>query len=616
MKSHILRGLILTAGMTLAAGSAVAEINAKSPYFKREEMIPMRDGAKLYTQIYIPVDAAASRPILLLRTPYALGNYGPGKMREAIGPSAEFAGQNYVVAYQEVRGKNQSEGAFLHHPPYLPKKTRGQVDESSDAYDTIDWLVKNIPHNNGRVGMWGISAAGFTTYMGLLDPHPALRAASPQGGPGVEFLGDDYRHYGAFRPMIAFSWTWSNGLAGVTRGGFDYGTPDGYQFFLELGPMANVNHKYFKGDNAAWNEYIDHPDYDQFWLDRDVSRYIHSSKVPVLTVIGWFDQDDYYGPWKIFKQLEQSPSRTHNFLAVGPWAHGDWRKISGERLGDMEFGSKTSEHYQKRIELAFFNYFLKGEGAPPSRITTFETGQNRWHELAQWPPHGTARRLYLHPRGKLSFDPPRETEAFDEYVSDPAKPVPWSEENRTTHGLEWIVADQRFASRRPDVLVYRSEPLDADVTIAGSIMANVYFSTTGTDADVIVKLIDVYPGNTPDPTPNPRDVRMGGYEMLLAGEVFRARYLKSFSAPQPLESGAVNALSFDLLDKFHTFKKGHRIMIQIQSTWFPIVDRNPQKFVPNIAFAAEDDFQKANIRVHRSSTHATNVEINVVPGSR
>ncbi len=601
-------------GQMASVVGMAAEVNADYPYYKREAMIPMRDGVKLYTQIYVPKDDATAHPILLQRTPYAVGYYKPEELREVVGPSVEFMNQQYIVAYQEVRGKERSEGTFFHHPPYVPNKKRRQADESSDAYDTIEWLIKNVPHNNGRVGMWGISAAGFTTYMGLLDPHPALRAASPQGGPGVEFMGDDYRHYGAFRPMIAFDWTWRFGIEGVHRDGFDYGTPDGYQFFLELGPMANVNRKHFKGENGAWNEYIDHPDYDQFWRDRDVSRHIHSSKVPVLTVIGWFDQDDYYGPWKIFKQLEDGPSRAANFLAVGPWAHGDWRRTAGERLGDMEFGSKTSEHFHKDIELAFFDYFLKGQGAPPSRITTFETGRNRWHQLAQWPPQGTTRRLYLRPRGALSFDPPRETEAFDEYTSDPARPVPWSEEIRTNHGLEWIVADQRFTARRSDVLVYSSEPLDADVTIAGSIMANVYFSTTGTDADVIVKLIDVYPGDAPDPTPNPRNVKMGGYQMLLAGEVFRARYLKSFSVPQPLAPGAVNALSFDLLDKFHTFKKGHRIMIQIQSSWFPIVDRNPQKFVPNIAFASDDDFQKASIRIHRSATQATNVEVNVVPG--
>lgn len=604
----------------LPAGFAAepAAYDVREHYTKHEYMIPMRDGVKLYTQVYVP-KAAGEYPILLTRTPYGVRNYRRDEFREVIGPSIEFSREGYIVAYQDVRGKFRSEGTFIHRPPFIANKSRPeQVDESSDAYDTIDWLLKNVRGHNGRVGTWGISAAGYTTAMSMVDAHPALMAASPQGTPGDQWIGDDYHHYGAFRLAYAFSWTSSNArirgeVTEVPVAPFDYGTPDGYRFFLELGPIANVNARHFQDEVPTWNEFMRHPDYDSYWQGKNVMKDMRNISFAVLNVIGWFDAEDYYGAWGIYHAIEKNNPHNRNHVVVGPWSHGGWARADGSRLGYLDFGSKTAEHFRRHAELPFFNQYLKGKGeAALPKAMVFETGRNVWRHYDEWPPReAEPRRLYLHAGGRLSFAPPSEAGAFDEYVSDPAKPVPFTAETRTTQGNLWIIEDQRFAASRPDVLVYESDVLEEDVTIAGSILANLFVETTGTDADFVVKLIDVFPGDTPDPSPNPTGVRLGHYQFMLAGEVFRAKYREDFSRPSPLVPGQVTPIKYDLLDKYHTFKKGHRIMVQIQSSWFPLIDRNPQTFV-NIYEAKESDFKKATHRIHRSAAHPSHLQVNVV----
>ncbi|GAB1489165.1 CocE/NonD family hydrolase [Opitutaceae bacterium] len=605
--------------MSMGRAAEAADYDVRDHYTKHEYMVPMRDGTRLYTQVYIPKDTSQQYPILLTRTPYGVRNYGRDEFRDTVGPSNEFAREGYIVAYQDVRGKFRSEGTFIHRPPLIANKSRPeQVDESSDAYDTIDWLLKNIDGHNGRVGTWGISAGGYTTAMSMINAHPALKAASPQAAPGDQWIGDDYHHYGAFRLAYAFNWTSSNAR---TRGGitevpvepFNYGTPDGYRFFLELGPISNVNARYFQDEVPTWNEFMRHPDYDEYWQGKNVMKDMKNITFAVLNVIGWFDAEDYYGPWGIYHAIERNNPQNLNHVVVGPWSHGGWARGDGDRLGHIQFGSKTAEYYRREIELPFFNQYLKNKGALAlPKAIVFETGSNTWRNYDAWPPRqASPRNLYLHEGGRLSFTPPTDPQGFDEYVSDPAKPVPFTAETRATQGHLWIVEDQRFAATRPDVLVYESEVLEEDVTIAGAIMANLFVETTGTDADLVVKLIDVFPGDSPDPVPNPSGIRMGDFQFMLAGEVFRAKYHQDFSKPVPLVPGAITPIKYDLLDKFHTFKKGHRIMVQIQSSWFPLIDRNPQTFV-NIYEATASDFKKATHRIHRSASHPTHLQLNVI----
>jgi putative CocE/NonD family hydrolase len=592
----------------------------KQQYTKDEYMIPMRDGVKLYTQVYSPKDQSQKYPILMTRTPYSVGNYGPDNFRSSLGPFGAFAREGYIVAYQDVRGKFRSEGQFFHHPPYIVnKKSPKDVDESSDCYDTFDWLLKNHPGHNGRVGLWGVSAAGYTTAKGMIDAHPALKAASPQAAPGDQFIGDDYHHYGGFRLMYAFSWTSANARirSGPTEERpkpFDYGTPDGHKFFLDLGPISNVNTKYFKDQVPTWTEFVNHPNYDEYWQGKNVMKDMRNINFAVLNVIGWFDDQDYYGPWGIYKSIEKLNPNNKSTVVVGPWSHGGWGRSDGDQLGNIRFGSKTAEYFRNNVELPFFNYYLKDKGDWKSpEALVFLTGSNEWKSYDQWPPgRSKQRNLYLQPNGKLSFNPPSETSenAYDSFVSDPNKPVPFTAEITTRQGPLWIVEDQRFVASRPDVLVYQTDVLTEDVTIAGSIIADLFVSTTGTDADWIVKLIDVYPGDAPDNQPNPSNIRMGDFQMMLAGEVFRSKYRKSFTKPEPVVPNEVTKIEFDLLDKHHTFLKGHRIMIQIQSTWFPLIDRNPQKFV-NTFQAKESDFQKATHKVYRSAKYPTYVKLNL-----
>jgi putative CocE/NonD family hydrolase len=454
--------------------------------------------------------------------------------------------------------------------------------------------------------------------MGMIDAHPALAAASPQASPGDQFIGDDYHHNGAFRLMYAFGWTSRNARirSGPTESRtepFRFGTPDGYRFFLELGPLSNVNKRYFQDQVPTWNEFVQHPDYDEYWQGKNVMKDLKNIDFAVLNVIGWFDAEDYYGPWEIYRSIEKYNRVNRNMVVVGPWRHGGWARSAGDRLGHIQFNSNTSEYFRLQVQLPFFNYYLKGKGDfKLSEAIVFETGSNRWKSYDRWPPRQTAaRNLYLHSRGGLSFEQPSTETGFDSYISDPDKPVPYSAEVRTSQGHEWMVEDQRFAASRPDVLVYESDILKEDLTIAGPIIASLFVTTTGRDADWIVKLIDVYPGDAPDNRPNPRGVRMGHYQMLLAADVFRSKYRNSFSKPEPMMAGEVTNIEIGLLDKSHTFLKGHRIMVQIQSSWFPLIDRNPQEFV-NIFAAQASDFQRATHRVFRSARHSSHLKVLVI----
>jgi putative CocE/NonD family hydrolase len=590
-------------------------------YSKKEIMIPMRDGVKLFTQVYAPVDVSQKYPIMLRRTPYSIPPYGENLYRNSLGPSWAFVEQGYIFVFQDCRGKYKSEGEFVVMWPHKSiKRTKQDVDDSSDTYDTIEWLLKNTPNHNGRVGQWGISYPGWHTVMGMIDAHPALKASSPQASPADMWIGDDFHHNGAFRLMYTFGW-----LAGSARvrtgpsaqraARFRYGTPDGYKFFLELGPVSNVNEKYFRDSVPTWNEYMEHGDYDEYWKKQDVLQHLNNIKHPILNVAGWFDAEDFYGPMSIYSTIEEKNPGNKSILVVGPWLHGGWARMDGDALGNIRFGTKTGVYYRENVELLFFNYYLKDKGTldlPEALV--FETGSNEWRSYDQWPPKkAQERNIYLHANGKLSFDSPLEESdrACDSYVSDPDKPVPWSSEIRTSQGHLWMVEDQRFASRRPDVLVYQSEVLTKDITIAGPIIASLYVSMTGTDADWIVKLIDVYPGNAPDNQPNPQNIRMGDFQMLLAGEVFRSKYQNSFEHPEPLVPNKVTKIEFDLRSKSHCFRKGHRIMVQIQSTWFPVIDRNPQKFV-DIYHAKVEDFQKAVHRVYRSKQFPSHIKIKII----
>lgn len=594
--------------------------DVRGNYFKKEFMISMRDGVKLYTQVYLPNDSTQQYPILLFRTPYSARYYEAENFRINLGPNSQYAEEGFIFVYQDVRGKYKSEGEFVVMKPHkIVKKGPVDTDESSDTYDTIEWLLKNIRHHNGRVGQWGISYPGWQTVMGMIDAHPALKASSPQASPADMWIGDDFHHNGAFRLNYTFDWLSSNAKtrSGPTesRGeGIDPGTPDGYNFFLTLGSISNVNKNYFFNSVPTWNEYMDHGNYDEYWQKQNALHYLNKINHPVLNVAGWFDAEDFYGPMSIYYEIEKRNPNNQSTLIVGPWRHGGWARTNGDQLGNIHFGSNTSEYFRENVEFPFFKYYLKDEGSlnlPEALV--FVTGINQWRSFENWPPAETSdQNLYLRVNGKLAFEPPAEkSPAADAYMSDPAKPVPFSQEITDSQGHLWMVEDQRFAARRPDVLVYQTDTLTENVTIAGPIIASLYVSTTGTDADWIVKLIDVYPGDAPDNEPNPCNIRMGDFQMLLSGEVFRGKYRISFLQPEPFIPNEVTKIEFDLQDKCHTFLKGHRIMVQIQSSWFPVIDRNPQKFI-DIYHAKDSDFQKATHTVYRSADYCSHLKLKVL----
>ena len=593
-------------------------------YTKFEYRIPARDGTLLFTSVYMPNDASASKryPILLVRTPYSVAPYGSDKYKRALGSNAEYEKEGYIFAFQDVRGTHMSAGEFVNMRPQLSNKEskagKAAFDESTDTWDSIEWLTKNLPGNNGKVGQWGISYPGFYTSAGAIDSHPALKAVSPQAPIADWFRGDDMHRHGAFNLQLAFSFFSGFGKprplpTDVTKEEpFDYGTPDGYQFFLNLGALSNVNPNYFKDKIPYWNEIVAHPNYDAYWQSRNLLPHLKNIKAAVLTVGGWYDTEDLYGPLQTYAAIEKQNPGISNTLVIGPWTHGGWSRTDGDKVGDADFGYKTTQNYQP-IELAFFKHHLKGSDKPNlPEAWMFETGANRWRNLDTWPPKEAKQQaLYFHADGKLSFTPSTQAEdAFDEYLSDPARPVPYTTEIMTRWSNQYVAADQRFASRRPDVLTYQTDVLERDVTLAGPLNASLFVSTTGTDADFVVKLIDVNPDKIETPA---GEINRGGQQTLVRGEPFRARFRDGLSTPKAFTPNAPTKVQFAINDVFHTFQRGHRIMVQVQSSWFPFIDRNPQRFVPNIFEAKDSDFIKANHRLYHSSSKASALMVNVLP---
>jgi putative CocE/NonD family hydrolase len=589
-------------------------------YTKFEYKIPMRDGVKLLTAVYAPKDDSTPYPILLTRTPYSLKPYGDDLYPDPRGPMQHYAREKFIFVLQDVRGRNGSEGEFIHvRPQHAAKAGPRDIDESTDAYDTIDWLVKNVPNNNGKVGMMGISYPGFYTSAGMINTHPALKCASPQAPVTDWFIGDDFHHNGTVYLAHAFRFLSGFGqkLEEPTRESakpFDYKTPDGYDFFLRLGPLANADALHFKGKIGFWSDLMDHGTYDEFWQARNLRPHLKNIKTAVMTVGGWYDAEDLFGTLETYRQVERNNPGIFNVLVMGPWFHGGWARTNGNKLGNVNFQANTSEFYQENIELPFLKHFLKDDpkfDLPEAFV--FETGSAQWRRYDSWPPKKARERaLYFHANGRLSFEPPSDQPTeYDEYVSDPARPVPCIPGIAAGMTREHMIDDQRFASTRPDVLVYQTDVLEEDVTLAGPITAHLEVSTTGTDSDWVVKLIDVYSGDYPNPDPNPAGVEMGGYQQLVRGEPMRGKFRNNFSNPEPFEPDKVTKVEYVLPDVCHNFRRGHRIMVQVQSSWFPLVDRNPQKFC-DIYRAREEDFQKATQRVYRSGSTASHVRVLVL----
>ena len=586
---------------------------------KTDVMIAARDGVKLHTEIYTPKNAAEPLPILLDRTPYGLNDDDKGFSRSLV-RFADLIPDNYIIVLQDIRGRYGSEGQFVMQHPVRDPKDPKAIDEGTDTYDTIDWLVKNVPSNNGRVGMFGISYGGWLTVMGMLEPHPALKAVSEQASPADMFLGDDFHHNGAFRLSYGFEYS-TMMETGKTNFKFDFDLFDTYEWYLRLGALSNANAKYIHGTLPTWNDFVAHPNYDDFWKKEAMPYILKKPTVPNLNVAGWWDQEDFYGPVKIYELLEKNDPNHLNYLVAGPWNHGGWAVGPGNSLGPIPFGSDTGAYFRQKIEATWFAYWLKDKGSLPLKeALLFQTGSDKWTKFDAWPPkEATARELYFHEDGKLSFDSPQASgaQAFDSYVSDPAHPVPYRHRPidmtyPTDHRggwPTWLVEDQRFVDNRPDVLTWQTDTLTDDVTLAGQVTAKLFASTTGSDSDWIVKLIDVYPESYP------QDWKLSGYELMIADEVFRGRFRNSFEKPEPITSNAVTPFTIDLHTANHVFKKGHRIMVQVQSTWFPIIDRNPQKFVPNIFEAKESDYQKATQHIYRTKESPSGVVLSIVPSA-
>jgi len=615
---------VLLAALWTGTCRAQDDAEVKAHYVKSEQMITMRDGVRLFTSIYVPRDTSKKYPIMLNRTPYSVAPYGPNLYKTALGPSPLFQNELFIFVYQDVRGRLMSEGEYVNVRPHISRKAGTQdIDESTDTYDTIDWLVKNVANNNGRVGTWGISYPGFYVSAGIIEAHAALKAASPQAPISDWFMGDDFHHNGAFFLPHAFNFFATFGRprpkpTSDRQPSFEHGTPDGYRFFLDLGPVANTDRKYLKGDVSFWTELLNHPNYDEFWKARNIRPHLKNIKPAVMTVGGWFDAENLFGALNTYKSIELANPGANNTLVMGPWFHGGWSRSDGDFLGNVTFGSKTSLYFRESVELPFFNCLLKDKcDRKLPEALVFETGSNEWRTYDQWPVTNVEKKsLYLQPDGGLSFDPPadRATSAsngFDEYISDPNRPAPYINGIANSMTREYMVDDQRFASTRPDVLVYETPVLQQNVTVTGPITASLFVSTSGTDSDYVVKVIDVFPDDTPDPEPNPTGVKMGGYQMLVRGEPMRARFRNSFEKPEAMIPNQVTKVEFTMPDVNHSFLKGHKIMVQIQSTWFPLVDRNPQKFV-DIYKATEADFQKATQRIYRYGPYRSQLIVTVL----
>jgi putative CocE/NonD family hydrolase len=611
LSKNLLQGLRLFALLALfsIAFTFAQGYDVKAFYNKEEVNITMRDGVKLHTTIYAPKDTSKEYPILLMRTPYSCRPYGEDKFRSKIGPNETMMKQGNIIVYQDVRGRWNSEGVYDNMRAYKPKKKRKETDEASDTYDTIDWLVKNTPNNNGKVGIWGISYPGFYATYSLLDAHPALKAVSPQACIG-DFFFDDFHHNGAYllsywRATAVFGYEKETPVKEAWYTFPDLGTKDQYQFFLDAGPLSNLD-AYYKEDNVFWQQLKEHPNYDEFWQSRGIIQHLEKIKPATMIVGGWFDAEDLYGPLETYKNIEKR-SKNYNTLVMGPWSHGDWaRTKERQAVGNVYFGNDISKFYQEEIETKFFNHFLKeaadgNTGLPEAYV--FDTGNMNWKTFKMWPPKNIEQKVYsLQKNERLGERATREF-SFQEFISDPKKPVPYSEDIKMVFTpRKYMTDDQRFAARRPDVLVFETEVLENDVTMVGDLLAALKVSTTGTDADWIVKLIDVYPPDAPDFEETQDHLKMSNYHMLVRSEVMRGRFRNSFTKPEPFTPNEITDVAVKLQDVFHTFKKGHKIQVQIQSTWFPLIDLNPQTFAPNIFKAKPEDFKKQTHRVYNTST--------------
>ncbi len=615
-----------------------ADYSIRENYTKYEYRIPMRDGKKLFTVVYLPKDDSKTYPFLMQRTPYSVGPYGSDEYPRRIGPAPEFAKAGYIFVNQDVRGRFMSEGKFLEMTPHKPNKKQGEFDESTDMFDTVEWLLKNVAGHNGRVGIWGNSYPGFFAAASIIDGHPAIKAASPQAPVIDLYMNDDSYHNGAFMLAANFgfytSFKQQNNPQLPSRDSisFQYGTQNGYEFFLNAGTLADIVKLVSSDPKSLLPDQIKNDTYNDYWQSRDISRHLKNIKASVLTVGGWFDAEDPLGPLKAYREIENNNKNTVNVLVMGPWTHGSWQRNDGQKIGHVDFAAKTGEHYRKNILLPFFETHLK-DAAPKNKALNikahvFETGTNVWRQYPSWPPRNAKpRQLYFQADGKLSWSAATNVSAskFDEYISDPAKPVPYTNAIAINVPQEYMVGDQRFASTRPDVLVYQTEILSEDVTIAGPISPTLFVSTSGTDSDFVVKLIDVYPAelNSDNTTGNPtlappRDAGvprhvMAGYQQLIRGEPFRAKFRQSFVTPSPMTPNKIEKIAFSMPDVMHTFRRGHRIMVQVQSSWFPLTDRNPQTFV-SIPKASASDYVKATQRLYRSAEqeHTSSIEVQVM----
>jgi uncharacterized protein len=612
------------------AGEA-APFNIKANYTKYEYLIPMRDGVRLFTAVYVPKDQSKPYPMLMERTPYDVAPYGVDEYPERL-LNADFAKAGYIFVFQDVRGRNKSEGKFIDMTPHKPtKKSNADVDESTDMYDSAEWLLKNVPNHNGRIGLWGISYPGFYVSASIIDSHPAIKAASPQAPVTDLYMGDDSYHGGAFMLAANFGFYSSfksqkNPIPKVEKyEPFDFGTKDGYQFYLKHGTLVNLTKLIDKPEFTMWRDTINNDTYNDYWKSRNIAAHLKNIKAAVLTVGGWFDLEDPQGPLTTYRSIEANNPGIYNGLVMGPWVHGGWMRTNGERIGNVSFASKTAEYFQKNVLLPFFERNLKPDAKADSKFAkahVFETGTNVWRQFDNWPPRNARpKTLYFQTNGKLAWAAPSaNAEAFDEYVSDPAKPVPFIGYTALSVPQEYMVGDQRFASTRTDVLTYVSEELNEDVTIAGPVSPRLFVSTSGSDSDWVVKLIDVYPPEMSDeattpPTrgadvPPPRSPR-AGYQQLIRGEPLRGKFRSSFESPQPFTPNKAEAVNFTMPDVFHTFRRGHRIMVQVQSSWFPLIDRNPQVFM-RIPDAKPEDFKAATQRVFRSSQQASGIAVQVL----
>ncbi len=590
----------------------------KKKYEKQEVYITMRDGVKLFTSIYTPKNISVNHPILLNRTPYNIEPGGALNFNFFMQLYSRYVEDEYIMVYQDVRGKYMSEGVYEDIRPVIPVKNNNKdIDETTDTWDTVDWLVKNVKNNNGNVGIFGISYPGFYSTMGIIDAHPAVKAVSPQAPVTAWFIGDDFHHNGAFFLQDCFNFYYSNGQPHrkTTRVGhpsFRYPVPDNYEFFLSLGAVKNIAPKYLGDSIKFWNDAFSHPDYDDFWKARDPRQYLKNVTPAVMTVGGWFDAEDLYGALNTYEAIEkQNPAETGNFLVMGPWSHGQWAFGEAKNLGNIYWGLDANKKYVLQEE-TFFNHYLKGANntAIPEALI-FVTGSNEWKEFPSWPPKNIVEKnLYFNSGEAASFQAPVTKTSFDEYVSDPSNPVPYTEDVHTNRTEAYMTDDQRFASRRPDVMVYQTDILSEDLTLTGPINADLFVTTTGTDADFVVKLIDVFPPDTKAGDPDLK-YPLGGYQMLVRGEVFRGKYRKSFEKPEPFVPGQITEVKYEIPDVAHTFKKGHRIMVQVQNSWFPLVDRNPQKFV-NIYKCSDSDFQKATQRIYHDSKNPSHIKVNIL----